>query len=55
MPHQPLTAVLAAAKVTGSHTGPAYYIFWALIIGAIIGLPFYITHLVRDHRKRQRR
>ena len=54
MPHQPLIAVLAAAKVTGSHLGPAFYAEWVLIIGAIIGLPFYITRLVRD-RKRQRR
>ncbi|WP_194894307.1 hypothetical protein [Catenulispora pinisilvae] len=55
MPHQPLTAVLTAAKVTGFHPGPAFYAEWVLIIGAIIGLPFYITRLVRDYRKRQRR
>jgi hypothetical protein len=55
MPHQPLTAVLAAAETTGSHPGPAYYAFWALIIGAVIGLPLYITRLMRDYRKRQRR
>lgn len=55
MPHQPLTAALAAAKVTGSHPGPAFYAMWVLVIGAMIGLPFYITRLVRDYRKRQRR
>ena len=53
MPHQPLTAVLAAAKVTGSHPGPAFYAEWVLIIGAIIGVPIYIVRLMRDRRKRR--
>jgi hypothetical protein len=53
MPHQPLTAVMAAAKVTGSHPGPAFYAEWVLIIGAIIGLPIYIVRLMRDRRKRR--
>lgn len=55
MSYQPLTAVLAAAKVTGSHPDLALYMKWVLIIGAIIGLSFYITRLVRDYRRRQRR
>lgn len=52
MPHQPLTAVLAAA-VTGSHPGPAYYTKWVLIIGALIGVPIYAVRLVRDRRRRR--
>ena len=52
MPHQTLTAVLAA-YTTGSHPGPAYYAFWALIIGAIIGGPIYVVRLVRTRRNRR--
>lgn len=53
MPHQPLTAVLAAADTTGFHPGPAYFAFWALIIGAIIGVPIYLVRLVRNRRNRR--
>jgi hypothetical protein len=53
MPHQPLTFILAAAKVTGSHPGPAFYTQWVLIIGAIIGVPIYVVRLVRDRSKRR--
>lgn len=53
MPHQPLTAVLAAADTTGFHPGPAYFAFWALIIGAAIGGPIYVVRRVRDRRKRR--
>ena len=53
MPNQPLTAVLAASTTTGFHPGPAFFVEWILIIGAIIGAPFYIVRLVRDRRKRR--
>jgi hypothetical protein len=49
MLHHPL----AAAQVTGSHPGPAFYMLWALIIGAVIGAPIYVAHLVRERRKRR--
>jgi TctA family transporter len=53
MPHQPLTAVLAAATTdTGSHPGPAAFVLWALIIAAIIGTPVYVVRQVRERRKR---
>ncbi|MEV0407298.1 hypothetical protein [Actinoallomurus sp. NPDC050550] len=52
MPHQPLAAVLAAANdTTGFHPGPAYFVFWALVITAIIGAPIYVVRLVRNRRK----
>ncbi|MDH6579079.1 hypothetical protein [Kitasatospora sp. MAP5-34] len=54
MPHQPLAAVLAAADTTtGFHPGPAYFVLWALIIGAIIGGPIYVVRLVRNRRNRR--
>lgn len=51
MSQQPLTAVLAAAHTTGSHPGPAYFVFWALVIAAIIGAPIYVVRLARNRRK----
>lgn len=53
MPHQPLAAVLAAADTTGFHPGPAYFAFWALIVGAAIGGPIYVVRLIRNRRKRR--
>ncbi|MEU9246847.1 hypothetical protein [Streptomyces sp. NPDC048385] len=50
MSQQPLAAVLAAANDTGSHPGPAYFVFWALVIAAIIGAPIYVIRLVRNRR-----
>lgn len=53
MSHQPLAAVLAAADTTGFHPGPAFFVFWALIIGAVIGVPIYAVRLVRNRRNRR--
>ncbi|MFJ5301593.1 hypothetical protein [Streptomyces sp. NPDC088350] len=53
MSHQPLTAVVAAANTTtGFHPGPAYFAFWALIVGAAIGGPVYVVRLIRNRRNR---
>ncbi|WP_225850890.1 hypothetical protein [Streptomyces sp. HPF1205] len=52
MSHQPLTAAVAAANTTsGFHPGAAYFAFWALIIGAVIGTPIYVVRLIRNRRK----
>lgn len=55
MHHQlPLTSALAAAgTVTGSHPGPAYYAFWVLVIGAVVGAPIYAVRKVRAYLKRR--
>lgn len=57
MPHQPLTAVLAAVlaagTTTGFHPGPAYYAYSAAIIGAVVGVPVYVVRRVRDHCRRR--
>lgn len=53
MPIQPLTAVLAASTTTGFHPGPAFFMEWILIIGAVIGAPVYVVRLVRDRRRRR--
>jgi hypothetical protein len=53
MSQQPLTAVLAAADTTGFHPGLAFFVEWALIVGAVIGTPVYVVRLVRDRRKRR--
>ncbi|MEV5505770.1 hypothetical protein [Streptomyces orinoci] len=53
MHHQPLATVLAAANTTSSHPGPAYFVFWALIIAAVIGAPVYVVRLVRNRRQRR--
>ncbi|WP_433171382.1 hypothetical protein [Actinoallomurus sp. CA-150999] len=53
MPHQPLAAVLAAADTTGFHPGPVYFVFWALVIGAVIGAPIYLVRLLRNRRNRR--
>jgi hypothetical protein len=53
MHHQPLAAVLAAANTTGFHPGPAYFVFWALVIAAVIGAPIYVVRLVRNRRQRR--
>ncbi|MGW1161382.1 hypothetical protein ACWD5Q_01515 [Streptomyces sp. NPDC002513] len=50
MPNHPLTAVLAASSTTGFHPGPAYFAFWALIIGAAIGGPIYLVRRIRNRR-----
>ncbi|MDH6115808.1 flagellar biogenesis protein FliO [Kitasatospora sp. GAS204A] len=52
MSQQPLTTVLAATNTTtGFHPGLVYFVFWALVIAAIIGAPIYVVRLVRDRRK----
>ncbi|GAA1230975.1 hypothetical protein GCM10009665_21720 [Kitasatospora nipponensis] len=53
MPHRPLTAVLATADTTGFHPGPAWFVFWALVIGAVVGTPVYVVRLVRNRRNRR--
>jgi flagellar biogenesis protein FliO len=54
MTHQPLAAVLAASTTdTGFHPGPAFFVFWALVVVAIIGAPIYVVRLVRNRRKGQ--
>ncbi|MEY9968840.1 hypothetical protein ABIA33_006927 [Streptacidiphilus sp. MAP12-16] len=54
MSQQPLTTVLAAANTTtGFHPGLAYFALWALVIGAIIGVPIYVVRQVRDRRNRR--
>ncbi|WP_441250496.1 hypothetical protein [Kitasatospora sp. McL0602] len=51
MPQQPFTAVLAAADTTGFHPGLAFFVEWAVVIGAIIGTPIYVVRQVRNRRK----
>ncbi|MFE0459053.1 hypothetical protein ACFW1A_07285 [Kitasatospora sp. NPDC058965] len=53
MSQQPLAAVLAAADTTGFHPGLAFFVEWALIIGAIIGGPIYAVRLMRNRRNRR--
>ncbi|WP_181801851.1 hypothetical protein [Streptomyces shenzhenensis] len=53
MPHQPLTAVAAAADTTGFHPSPAYFVFWALVGAAVVGAPVCVVRLVRDRRDRR--
>ncbi|WP_161790108.1 hypothetical protein [Streptacidiphilus carbonis] len=51
MSQQPLTSALAASTTTGFHPGLAFFVEWALVIGAIIGVPIYVVRLVRNRRK----
>ncbi|GAA1966199.1 hypothetical protein [Catenulispora subtropica] len=53
MLHQPLTTVLAAASVTGSHPGPGFYAEWVLIVGAVVGAPVYFVRRARGRRRRR--
>jgi len=54
MSQQPLTAVLAAANTTtGFHPGPAFFVFWALVVAAVIVTPIYLVRLVRNRRNRR--
>ncbi|MFB7508210.1 hypothetical protein [Streptomyces broussonetiae] len=53
MHHHPLAAVLAVANITGFHPGPAYFVFWALVIAAIIGAPISVVRLVRNRHQRR--
>ncbi|MFJ9714018.1 hypothetical protein [Streptomyces sp. NPDC101234] len=50
MSQQPLTALLSAADTTGFHPGLAFFVEWALVIGAIIGGPIYVVRRVRNRR-----
>ncbi|WP_181799301.1 hypothetical protein [Kitasatospora acidiphila] len=53
MTDQTLNSVLAASTTTGFHPGFTFFALWAVVIGAIIGAPFYIARLVRERRKRR--
>lgn len=53
--HHQLATALAAAQVTGSHPGPAYFAVWAVVAAAVIGGPVYLVRLVRNRRAEQDR
>ncbi|MDH6143986.1 MULTISPECIES: hypothetical protein [Kitasatospora] len=54
MSQQSLTALLAASPAdTGFHPGLLAFVYYGLIIAAIIATPIYVVRLVRDRRKRR--
>ena len=53
MTNETLNFVLAASTTTGFHPGVTFFALWAVVIGAVIGVPIYIVRVVRDRRKRR--
>ncbi|MFC1403541.1 MULTISPECIES: hypothetical protein [Streptacidiphilus] len=53
MTNQTLDFVLAASTTTGFHPGVTFFALWAVIIGAVIGVPIYVIRQRRERRDRR--
>ncbi|MFE9425288.1 hypothetical protein ACFYNO_20200 [Kitasatospora sp. NPDC006697] len=55
MPHQPpsAAALAAAGTTTGFHPGPLFFVFWILVLAALVAGPVYLARLLLNRRKRR--